>query len=522
MTRFWSRSAAVAIGCALACAAPSLAQAATTGDFDGDGHSDLAVGAPADSVRGQPSAGAVNIIYGSAGDGLRSAGDQQFTQDTPGVRGRADAHDRFGATLATGDFDADGYGDLVVGAPAEDVSGVEAAGVAQVFYGGPSGLTVRDRLFGQGFEGIAGTREPEQNFGSALVAGDFDGDGHDDVAIGVRDESVGGAAGAGAVNVLYGSGRGLQAARNRIWTQNSRGIKGVAGRIHHFGAALAAGDLDADGRDDLAIGVPGGRIAGASAAGAVSVLYGSASGVSARDQLWSQGARGIKGAAEAHDRFGWSVAMGDFDQDGDDDLAVGAPLEDLSGAANAGAVSVLYSVPGGLGSADEMVHQADRGIKGAPEEGDRFGTTLAVRDFERDFEDDLAIGVPFEDLDGRFDAGAVAVVYGSEDSGIHARDDFWHQRAGGIAGQLESFDDFGSALAVGDFDGDRRGDLAVGVPRDSVGAFPNAGAVNVLYGASGGLQTVDAQLWTQGTAGIGGAVGDDRFGARLASGTPAG
>ncbi len=84
---------------AAACTA-DLARAAVQADFDGDGYDDLAVGAPGDSVRGQGSAGAVNVLYGSR-NGLHADGDQQFTKALPGL-GTAEAGARFGAGLAAG------------------------------------------------------------------------------------------------------------------------------------------------------------------------------------------------------------------------------------------------------------------------------------------------------------------------------------------------------------------------------------------------------------------------------------
>ena len=504
-------------------AVPAVAGAAptTSADFDGDGAADLAVGAPLDSVAGRQHAGAVNVIYGSASGGLRAAHDQQFTQGTPRVQGWVDADDRFGETLAAGDFDGDGHADLAVGSPGEDVAGVRNTGVVTVLYGSGRGLTVRDELLGQDFGGAPGTREPEQNFGSALAAGDFSGDGRDDLAIAIRDDAVDGHHGAGAVVVLYSTARGVTAGANQIWTQNTAGVKGVAAPFHRFGAALAAGDLDRDGEADLAIGIPGGTIDGRVGAGAVTVLYEAGGRLRADgDQLWSQGARGIKGAPESSDGFGWSVAMGDFNQDGDMDLAVGTPFESIGAVPETGAVSVLYS-GGRLRGADETFHQDKRGIKAGAEEGDRFGFALATGDFDGDGEDDLAVGTPLEDLGSIADAGAVNVLHGSETYGVTRRDDFWSQGSRGIKGIQEPFDNLGLSVAAGDFDGDRHWDLVAAVPRDSVQGFREAGAVNVVYGDRGGLREAPDELWTQGTRGVKGAVGSDLFGAALASGSPA-
>ena len=95
-------------------------------------------------------------------------------------------------------------------------------------------------------------------------------------------------------------------------------------------------DFDGDGYADLAVGVPFEDVRGVTDAGAVQVLYGSAAGVSARDQLWHQGKKGVKGALEKGDRFGEVLACGDFDGDGSADLAVGMPYEDVGSVYRAG------------------------------------------------------------------------------------------------------------------------------------------------------------------------------------------
>jgi hypothetical protein len=294
---------------AIAATTPS-AQAAPSaaGDFNGDGESDLAIGAPLDSVAGRSNAGAVNVIYGSERSGLREDPDQQFTQDTRGIRGAADAHDRFGSALATGDFDGDGFGDLAIGSPGEDIAGVRNTGVVQVLYGRRGRLTVEDDMFGQGFAGIPGTREAEQNFGAALAVGDFDGDGEADLAVGTPFEDIGADANAGAVNILYGSQSSGIYTRDDFWSQGTRGIKGLRQAFDNFALAIATGDFDRDGYGDLAVGSPGDSVAGFGAAGAVNVIHGARGGLREdRDQLWTQGTRGIKGAV-GDDWFGAVLA----------------------------------------------------------------------------------------------------------------------------------------------------------------------------------------------------------------------
>src|SRR6266536_1776470 len=118
-------------------------------------------------------------------------------------------------------------------------------------------------------------------------------------------------------------------------------------------------DFNGDGFADVAIGVPGEDIAeaGNAVGGAVSVLYGSAAGLSADgNQLWSQESPGIADSSEDLDEFGRYLAIGDFNGDGFGDLGIAAGREDLEGPpdiVDAGAVHVLYGSTAGLTSGSQ-------------------------------------------------------------------------------------------------------------------------------------------------------------------------
>jgi hypothetical protein len=442
-----------------------------------------------------------------------------------------------GSGAARGDFNADGLADLAIGVSHEDIDGLNATGAVNVIYGSTDGLNggpflvpanqfLDEATFGVG-------RQAGSHFGSTLAAGDFNGDGYSDLAIGAPDRNRGDESD-GIVYVINGSSNGLD-----VTTADFAPIGPL--QSARTGAALVWGDFNADSYADLVVGSPNADVPAdflgcpelaftVQNAGRVDVLYGSDSGLRAfGSQTFKQGncnhstAVGVgEDAPEENDRFGASLAVVNID--GFPSLAIGAPLEDLGlfDKRDAGVVHILPSRATGLRTGrlvTQLLSQDTPGVGGGAESGDQFGRVLAAGTFTGNSAS-LVVGIPFEDLidNTRNDGGAIQVFPVLLSGLATATGSQFISQSDLPNVSVETADLMGWALAIGDFDGDGRHDLAVGTPGEDVGSVVDAGMVTVLYGSSGGLSTSRVQHWHQNSTGIADvAEGGDQFGWALSA-----
>ncbi len=454
-----------------------LGQALATGDFDGDGYADVAVGAPDEDRGSGTNAGAV-IVYRGTSVGL-VAWDLIVEGDFSSAETYG-SNERFGAAVAAGDFDGDGIDDLAVGAPGE-----AGAGAVYVFRGSPRGLSGLRKLTQSGT--AIDTDESGDRFGAALAFGHLTGLDEEVLAVGAPGETnpglLGGSVRNGAVYLFQQVGGVLH------WP--TRLSVALAGSGEEYGAALAIADLDGNGKDDLAVGAPGAL----SGAGRVQVYQGRLP--TENPLAWSAMVDWVQTVSRsggvAGDKLGAALTIGDFSSVAGSELAIGAP-----GRGGKGDVTVWRLRLGSLGVTTPLELQTTLTQGTGAEAGDQFGAALAAGEvLGTGGFDELVVGVPGEDAQ----AGKLS-IFRHNGAAFGAHHQFF--QPAGFTTQ-ESGDRFGAAVAVGNIDGAgdccsalqfdneaaKREDVIVGLPGEApeVSLFAEdpagSGAVLTLLGEAG-------------------------------------
>ncbi|WP_244298673.1 hypothetical protein [Micromonospora cremea] len=419
-----------------------------------------------------------------------------------------------GTGVGRSDFDGDGVDDIAAsGDPSYYNVPLSPAGVVTVRY---SSAAQVDYLMG-----VVPSDGGCLCFGLALVAGDFNGDRYDDLAIGSSDEAdprTG--THAGAVWVIPGSRAGLVVDSAVHFSQDSPGVPDGPESYDQFGAALAAGDINGDGREDLAIGAYGEAIGSKTSAGAVTVLFGGSTGLTATGaQHLHQDLAAVPGGAEVNDQFGFTLAIGKVDNNRYNDLVIGAPREnDGVSWDGTGMVTLMWGSASGVSSTGAT---AVTGAAVGPNDESGIiawylGDTLAIGDVNGDGLGEVVAGAPGAQTP-HINGGLVAVITGRSGGLSPTGAQIITQRTAGVPGDPGDDDRFGGALAVGDVTGDGRADVLVGAPGEDIGSQGEAGGLTLLKGSAAGLTGSGAQGFDQNHPAIpGGSERGDHFGASVA------
>jgi hypothetical protein len=450
-----------------------------------------------------------------------SAVDIDLRTNTGFVVWGARFQDNTGRAVAFGDLDGDGYRDIITGSIGVDGSGqtIANSGAVDIVWGDTRvNLGTSKDLLTQSDIRIEGADTGDQ-VGIFVVSGDFDNDGLDDLAMAasLADGPGNIRPDCGDVYIYYGRARAAWAGINHV-SQRDVIIYG-ADAGDNSGISLAVGDVDGDGTDDLLVGGsgmdgPGNARIGC---GGLHVVYG---GPRPENGAVDLGGVTLIDGTDAGDLTGRSVASGDLDGDGFDEIICGVP--NGSGPANAraqgGEVAVVWGRSrAAMGQYLDLATGTDV-VAWGKDVGDGCGTWVNAADYDGDGFDDLMVGTPLADApsNARVNCGEVYLLYGKVRGSWGAAFDF----DGGITGVGKAWmgegagDLLGNALTGGDIDGDGKEELALGAPlADGIAnARVSSGEVYLYFGALRGSIADSVTVGPTSDLRILGADGGDRTG----------
>jgi FG-GAP repeat/Thrombospondin type 3 repeat len=377
------------------------------------------------------------------------------TLDTPNPQ----TNSSFGGAIAIGRLDGDTKADIVVGAPWEDVGSNPDQGRAYVYSGANGSLLFPLDSPNPAYEGY---------FGAAVAIGDVNSDGRSDIAIGAPWE---GQDGKGAVHVFSGLDGSLIRSLH-MPAPDSGGLEYAT-----FGISVAVGDVNDDGKGDVVVGAPHTLVGGNAEQGRVYVFSGADGAVLLTLDTPNP---------QADASFGASVAAGDANNDGRADIAVGALEEDTPPTIPDTGRAYLFSGAGGALLSTLVTPN--------PQEGARFGESVAMGDMNGDGKADVAVGAPMEDVGVHADQGRVYAFSGANGSFLFNMDL-----------PTPGYGWLGESIAMGDANADGKSDIAAGAAADGVPVL--SGRVHVFSGAGGAVVSDIQSPDPQNMAYFGSAVG---------------
>ncbi|MDA8561475.1 FG-GAP-like repeat-containing protein, partial [Nitrospinae bacterium] len=419
---------------------------ASAGDFNGDGIDDVIV---------NDTNGSAFIFFGGITGTKRADADADVILN---------GSDGFGVVSSAGDFNGDGKDDVIVGNCSDDNNSTTNSGSAFIFFGGVTGTKSADA----DADVILDGENDSDSFCNVASAGDFNGDGKDDVIVGADKDDNNSAADSGSAFIFFGGITGTKRA-----DADADVILNGESANDGFGSQVAsAGDFNGDGKDDVIVGVRSDDNNSESESGSAFIFFGGITGTKRADA----DADVILNGQRRNDFFGSCVASaGDFNGDGKDDVIVGALGDDNNSESGSGSAFIFF---GGITGTKRADADADVILNGQSQLNGFGRECSSAGDFNGDGKDDVIVGARGDDNNGD-NSGSAFIFFGGITGTKRADAD-----ADVILNGESANDQFGISVSAGDFNGDGARDVIVGADNDDNNSVSGSGSAFIFLSSS--------------------------------------